>query len=53
MNMRSLLALCALFPLAVAAQSLPPLLQASGALNPAWRFVGFPKKHADLPATRF
>lgn len=53
MNMRSLLALCALSPLAVAAQSLPPLLQADGALNPAWRFVGFPKKHADLPATRF
>jgi len=53
MNMRPLLALCALFPLAVAAQNLPPLLQADGALNPAWRFVGFPKKHADLPATRF
>ena len=35
------------------AQGLPPLLQADGALNPAWRFVGFPKKHADLPATHF
>ncbi len=35
------------------AQPLPPLLQAEGALNPAWRFVGFPKRHADLPPTRF
>ncbi|MBA4260754.1 MAG: hypothetical protein C0443_01670 [Comamonadaceae bacterium] len=51
----ALLSACAL-PLAQAqaqAQALPPLLQAEGALNPAWRFVGFPKKHADLPATRF
>lgn len=39
--------------LAQAAQPLPPLLAPDGALNPAWRFVGFPKKHADLPATRF
>ncbi|MDP2220933.1 MAG: DUF3047 domain-containing protein [Hydrogenophaga sp.] len=39
--------------MAQAAPALPPLLQADGALNPAWRFVGFPKKHADLPATRF
>jgi hypothetical protein len=53
MNMRTLLALCALLPLAAAAQALPPPLKADGALNPAWRFVGFPKKHADLPATRF
>lgn len=54
--MRRLLALSALIslaPLAVGAQNLPPLLQADGALNPAWRFVGFPKKQADLPATRF
>jgi hypothetical protein len=51
--MRYLLALCALLPWAAAAQALPPLLQTDGALNPAWRFVGFPKKHADLPATRF
>jgi hypothetical protein len=51
--MRRLLALSALFPLAAASQTLPPLLQADGALNPAWRFVGFPKKKADLPATRF
>jgi len=35
------------------AQALPPLVQLGGAINPAWRFVGFPKKHADLPATRF
>ena len=54
--MRRLLALSALIslaPLAVGAQTLPPLLQADGALNPAWRFVGFPKKKADLPATQF
>lgn len=51
--MRLPLSLCALLPLAVLAQPLPPLLQTDGALNPAWRYVGFPKKHADLPATRF
>lgn len=54
--MRRLLVLSALIslaPLAVRAQTLPPLLQPEGALNPAWRFVGFPKKKADLPATRF
>jgi Protein of unknown function (DUF3047) len=51
--MRTGFALLALLPLAAAAQTLPPLLQADGALNPAWRFVGFPKKQADLPATRF
>lgn len=34
-------------------QPLPPLLQADGALSSAWRFVGFPKKQADLPPTRF
>jgi len=39
--------------IAQAAPALPPLLQADSALNPAWRFVGFPKRHADLPATRF
>lgn len=38
---------------AQAAPALPPLLQADGSLHPAWRFVGFPKKHADLPPTRF
>lgn len=32
---------------------LAPLLSATGDLNPAWRFVGFPKNHADLPPTRF
>lgn len=32
---------------------LAPLLTATGDLNPAWRFVGFPKNHADLPPTRF
>jgi len=32
---------------------LPALVQGDGALNPAWRFVGFPKAKADLPPTRF
>jgi len=32
---------------------LPALVQAEGALNPAWRFVGFPKAKADIPPTRF
>lgn len=45
--------LSALLPLVAGAQALPPLTQPDGALNPAWRFVGFPKKKADLPATRF
>ena len=45
--------LSALLPLVAGAQTLPPLTQPDGALNPAWRFVGFPKKKADLPATRF
>lgn len=35
------------------APPLAPLIQAEGTLSPAWRFVGFPKKHADLPPTRF
>lgn len=51
--MRRWLALVALLPMAAVAQALPPLLQPDGALNPAWRFVGFPKKQADLPPTRF
>ncbi|MCU0763530.1 MAG: DUF3047 domain-containing protein [Hydrogenophaga sp.] len=35
-------------------QPLPPLVSAAGdALNPAWRVVGFPKQHADIPATTF
>ena len=45
--------LAAVLPLVASAQTLPPLTQPDGALNPAWRFVGFPKKKADLPATRF
>jgi hypothetical protein len=32
---------------------LAPLLQADGSLSPAWRFVGFPKSHTELPPTRF
>jgi hypothetical protein len=51
--MRAWLALVALLPLTVVAQALPPLTQPDGALNPAWRYVGFPKKAANLPATRF
>lgn len=51
--MRRWLALVALLPLAAAAQALPPLLQADGALHPGWRYVGFPKQKADLPPTHF
>lgn len=40
-------------PGAQATTQLAPLLAASGDINPAWRYVGFPKKQADLPATRF
>ena len=32
---------------------LAPLLTPLGELNSAWRFVGLPKKNADLPATQF
>jgi hypothetical protein len=35
------------------AQSLSPLVPADGAVASAWRFVGFPKSKADIPATRF
>lgn len=53
----SALGLCALLACGpAAAQSspdLPPLLQSDGTLSADWRFVGFPKKHADLPPTRF
>ena len=33
--------------------ALAPLLQADGALNPAWRFVGFPKQQARIAPTHF
>jgi hypothetical protein len=36
-----------------AAKPLPPLLDEQGEASKAWRFVGFPKKQADLPPTRF
>jgi hypothetical protein len=35
------------------AQSLSSLVPADGAAASAWRFVGFPKSKADIPATRF
>lgn len=38
---------------ALAQAPLPALVQTDGVLNPAWRFVGFPKAKADLPPTRF
>ncbi|MDP2015293.1 DUF3047 domain-containing protein [Hydrogenophaga sp.] len=38
---------------ALAQSPLPALVQADGTLEPAWRFVGFPKAKADLPPTRF
>ena len=34
-------------------QSLSPLVPADGAAANTWRFVGFPKSKADIPATRF
>lgn len=46
-------AVCATGALAQANTPLPPLLQANGALSSDWRFVGFPKKQADIPPTRF
>lgn len=49
----TLCAFCALLSGWVGAQTLPPLVQASGTLNPAWRVVGFPKQQGDLPVTRF
>jgi hypothetical protein len=33
--------------------ALAPLLQADGALNPVWRFVGFPKQQARIAPTHF
>ena len=42
---------CATSP--VLAQSLSPLVPADGAAASTWRFVGFPKSKADIPATRF
>lgn len=36
-----------------ASPNLPGLLTETGALSPAWRFVGFPQQHKPLPATRF
>ena len=35
------------------AQTLSPLVPADGAAANTWRFVGFPKSKADIPATRF
>ncbi|MGM9426156.1 DUF3047 domain-containing protein [Hydrogenophaga sp. MI9] len=35
------------------AQTLPPLVQPDGALHAGWRYVGFPKKKADIPPTLF
>lgn len=55
MKMRTGLAVLALAAAgaAQAAPVLPPLTQASGDRHPAWRVVGFPKKHTDIPLTRF
>lgn len=49
----ALAAACATAALAQAPAPLPPLLLNAGALSPDWRFVGFPKKQADIPPTRF
>jgi hypothetical protein len=37
----------------VLAQSLTPLLPTEGTPVSHWRFVGFPKSKASIPATRF
>ena len=34
-------------------QSLSPLVPADASAASTWRFVGFPKAKADIPATRF
>lgn len=51
--MAVLVAGCAAAALAQTPLSLPPLLQSGGALSTEWRFVGFPKKQAEIPPTRF
>lgn len=48
---RRLALVALLLPLAAAAQNLPPLTQTDGTLNPAWRYVGFPKQKAAIPPT--
>jgi hypothetical protein len=48
-----LLLILACSPLWAQPSGLPALVGADGVLDPAWRFVGFPKKHSDLPPTRF
>lgn len=56
-GLRHALGLCLLAACGSAAAQttppLPPLLLADGSLSGDWRYVGFPKKHADLPPTRF
>ena len=42
---------CAISP--AFSQSLSPLVPADGSAASTWRFVGFPKSKADIPATRF
>jgi hypothetical protein len=44
--------LCITSPMALP-QTLAPLAPADGTAPASWRFVGFPKAKADLPATRF
>jgi hypothetical protein len=45
--------LCAGAAWAQSAKDLAPLLTEQGEASKAWRFVGFPKKQAELPPTRF
>ena len=50
----SCVAAAALSPLVQAQPvALTPLVPAQGVASSVWRFVGFPKAKADLPATRF
>lgn len=57
---KALLALALLLPGLGSAQArpgnnpLPPLVSTeSGSIHPAWRVVGFPQRHADIPVTVF
>lgn len=48
---RTTFALMVLLPLAALAQTLPPLVQADGAIHSNWRYVGFPKEKSPIPPT--
>ena len=51
-RLHAALCLCALTA-AARAEVLPPLTQGDSAIHAGWRYVGFPKKKADIPDTLF